>query len=995
MRTADKFCDLAGFDPEREEAVVYAHDGSQLTLIEIDGTRSIISGEDYLINVVERFAGGIAQILKRPGHQITISYESSLNTARILDPFVAQQGRRSRQKGLSVEALIEEGRTVLEGRARAETILLAAWTRPTAGTPDDVRREQKENRRAWQALPPARDAQNPYLHLGSIAGPHGAFVRRIMEALSEARLQGRVLSPDDQGRRRDLEQIRAAVLYHETPDGWTPYGPGTRRYPGAKERHDDDVSEFFTPTVARQIMTSNAEAANNMRALDMGGRRYALAVMRMFPASILPFNRLLETLLESASKTADMPFRVCFHIEGLRDADIGFRLKKVMAGLLAFASPTNKNLFRALRELEDVVDKDGEAIVKGRVIATTWTEPGEDPGLLERRRSYLMSGMMTWGEAVMSDAPHNPLRALCETVPGMTVQAEVPPGSIAPLGDLAAMLPFHRTAGVFKQGQSMLLTPDGKPVPYEALSAEQLFWLTLIYATPGSGKSVLMNRLNVEFTAFSAGAALPYLAVIDVGVSSSGFIELVRNALPPERRHEAYYVRLLNTAEYAVNPFDLGLGRRMPLERERTFIENFLTTLLNVASSEVALLIPRLISRVYQLKSDLEFSSSPSVYQPNVDPELDRIIAHYGIEVSGRTRWWRLVDALMEKRLYTHAQRAQRHAMPVLEDLARVLGEPIMAQDFTPELVRQVQRALESAIEKFPIFARPTRLDLGEARVVSIDLQDVALRHKSPEAERNNALMFMIARHVYLSKISGFAEEIPKMDFPTDEAIRAEYVRYWEARYHQVAETPKRLCMDEYHLTGGVETIAKQVKSDAREGRKWGLELILVSQLLADFDTLADMASTVLVLNADSNEIREQARKTFGFDNAVKAALERQVHGPQGRRGANLLARFKLREEERWIVLNNSLGPRMLWALTTKTEDRLVRDELYRRMAVNEALRILAARFPDGTAIETWGRVAALARFGEDRIAKTIVDQVLGELMSEAQPPIGRSRTAA
>ena len=253
--------------------------------------------------------------------------------------------------------------------------------------------------------------------------------------------------------------------------------------------------------------------------------------------------------------------------------------------------------------------------------------------------------------------------------------------------------------------------------------------------------------------------------------------------------------------------------------------------------------------------------------------------------------------------------------------------------------------------------------------------------------------MFLISRHIYLSKISGFAEEIPKMDLPSDEALRAEYVRYWEARYHEIAETPKRLCMDEYHLTGGVETIAKQVKSDAREGRKWGLELILVSQLLADFDTLADMASTVMVLNADSNEIREEARRVFGFDLAVKSALERQVHGPQGRRGANL--RFKLREEERWIVLNNSLGPRMLWALTTKAEDRLVRDELYRRMAVNDALRILATRFPDGTAIEAWGRVAALARFGEDRIAKTIVDQVLGEIMSEARPPIDRSRTAA
>jgi intracellular multiplication protein IcmB len=39
--------------------------------------------------------------------------------------------------------------------------------------------------------------------------------------------------------------------------------------------------------------------------------------------------------------------------------------------------------------------------------------------------------------------------------------------------------------------------------------------------------------------------------------------------------------------------------------------------------------------------------------------------------------------------------------------------------------------------------------------------------------------------------------------------------------------------------------------------------------------------------------------------------------------------------------------------------------------------------------------MSALARFGEDRIAKTIVDQVLGEIMSEAQPQIGRSRTAA
>ena len=46
MHTADRFCDLAGFHPDRLEPVVYAHDGSCCTLIEVDGTRTIVSDEE-------------------------------------------------------------------------------------------------------------------------------------------------------------------------------------------------------------------------------------------------------------------------------------------------------------------------------------------------------------------------------------------------------------------------------------------------------------------------------------------------------------------------------------------------------------------------------------------------------------------------------------------------------------------------------------------------------------------------------------------------------------------------------------------------------------------------------------------------------------------------------------------------------------------------------------------------------------------------------------
>lgn len=71
----------------------------------------------------------------------------------------------------------------------------------------------------------------------------------------------------------------------------------------------------------------------------------------------------------------------------------------------------------------------------------------------------------------------------------------------------------------------------------------------------------------------------------------------------------------------------------------------------------------------------------------------------------------------------------------------------------------------------------------------------------------------------------------------------------------------------------------------------------------------------------------------------------------------------------------------MLWALTTRAEDRQVRDELYRRMDVNEALRVLAARFPEGTAHDTWKKVAGRHHDADDRIAAMLADEIVAQIM--------------
>lgn len=997
VAAVDRYCDVAGFS--EEGPVFYGHDASDCTLIEIEGVRTIVSAEELANAVQLHFVGGIAQTLKSAGHTVAVSYESSSNADEQLEALLEEQLHNAGLKGLNVDAIAEEGAQILRGRARRERVLLAIWTSPKVAQADEVARERAENDEGWRAMPPARNAQTPYLALEAVAGPHAAAVRRVVDALERAQLKVRVLGPDTHGARQDLAEVRRGILYHETPAGWAPFGPADRTYPGAKERIDGDTSELFAPPVAQQILSSGAKATANLRAIAMGGREFAVVAFSVFPKIIEHFNAFAAGLLAAHGGQGGeaMPFRVCFHFEDIEGAG-DFGLRKVLAGLASWTSPGTKNLFDALRTLQELHERDVDTIVKARLIATTWIEPGEPRELLERRRSRLVRQLMTWGDAIVLESPHNPMRALAETVPGMTMRSVVPPATLAPLSHVADMLPFHRTASIFERGQSVLISPDGKLMPHEAFSSAQNFWLTLIYATPGSGKSMLLNLWNTHFSFYVDGSRLPFVGVIDVGPSSRGYIELVRNALPEERRHEALYVRLQNTAEHAINPLELGLGRRYPLAREMVFIEAFLATLLGIDGEREPLgrqLISRIISRLYQTKSDLELSESSASWQGGVDPELDAAAAEAGIALRERTRWWQLVDGFMAAGKPRLAMRAQRHASPRLHDISSVLNEQTIREDFPAALIQVALRSVESAIDKYPIFAQATRLDVGDARVMSIDLQDVVHRFKGEEAERANTLFFMAARHAFIAKIAGHQDEINAMDLPSGE-IRAKYVDYWRARYSDMAETKKRLAMDEFHLTGATPGIAQLVMADAREGRKWGLEIILVSQLLSDFASMKDMASTVAILNSDSAHLRDEAQQVFGFTDAVREELEREVHGPRPGRGASFLVRYMLKEEERWAVLTNLMGPRAIWALTTRQEDRLVRDELYTRLPMNEALRLLALRYPGGSAADHWERATKTARGSEVPIATLIVDQIMGELLAApAHVPRGSNHLIA
>jgi len=978
-RNADQFCDLSGFDPDTPRPVLFAHDGSDITLVEVKGARSIISDTDFSDRMIDLFAAEMAQVMKAPGHNIVISFESSFNAEKAVDAHLERQRQNAELKQLRVSSILAETRDVIMRRAVSERLLVALVSRPQAGQQREVVAQKKANDAARSQLPPMRAAMDPYAEIPALEGPHSAFVQSFLTALDRIGVIANVIKPGEDGSRPDIAAIRQGIFYHETPDDWMPEAPGAVKYPPRKTGFDSDVSDFFAPPLAMQILSSAPVVSQDMRRISWGPRNFAVCQVLRYPKNLRPFNNLVSRLRETK-----MPYRVTLSMESLNSSDKSrVKMRQVMAQLMGILNGTTRLLGKNLQAVSQALGSDTEAVVKTNLSATTWVEPGEPEERLRTRASALLVALQSWGDCSVSDSPSNPVRTLAETVAGMNATTQSWRGTLAPVSDLAVILPFHRTAPVYESGDSIFTSTDGNLMPHRAFAPEQPAWLTLISAGTGSGKSVLSNRMNFDLAAYRPGSELPFMMVADVGVSSSGCMNLLSALLPEERQREVIYMRPKNTAEYAVNPFDISLGSRAPLDREQVFIKNFLLTAIPMDEKLLPQLITRVIARVFEVKSDLSVDSNANRWQASVDLSLNEAARAAGIKLNERTRYWTLVDEFIKHDNYEMAIRAQRYAAPRIKDIATILAEPQIKEDFGIEMVKTMQRHLEALESTYPMFSHYTSMETGSARIMAIDLQDVvSVSALNDEAMRKNTLMFLITRQVFMSKIAGDKDDIRAMTFPDDAEIRGAYERYWRRTFQTIAETPKRMMMDEYHLTGTIGTINDVVWHDCRTGRKWNLEVCLVSQELGDFQGLTSQATTIMVLNSDSQEARDKLMKELGGTPAIDSALQRYVNGPDKSdpsKGANVLAMYKLRnDEKRWVIFNNALGIRLLWALSTKTEDRAVRDELYNRVPLERALDMLARRFPEGTAIGRWNEVSRKQRkAAETSIAKLVADEVM------------------
>src|SRR3990167_643386 len=301
---------------------------------------------------------------------------------------------------------------------------------------------------------------------------------------------------------------------------------------------------------------------------------------------------------------------------------------------------------------------------------------------------------------------------------------------------------------------------------------------------------------------------------------------------------------------------------------------------------------------------------------------------------------------------------AQRYAMPLLADAASIcrsssvedLYEKVKAPT-GESLINAFSRMISGAVREYPILSRISSFDIGDARVVSLDLDEVA-KSGGDAADRQTAVMYMLARYV-LARHYYLTSE-------TTSGIAEQYKDYHKQRIAEIQEDAKRIVYDEFHRTAKSAAVREQVVIDMREGRKWKVQIALLSQSVDDFDAvMVEFATSIYIMDAGPLQAIEKTTKIFGLSDTARIALRTRVHGPRSG-GATFLVQYATKSGLNIQLLTLTLGPVELWAFSTTAEDTVVRNQLYRHLGPSEARRVLAALFPSGS----------IAKEIEDRLAQ-------------------------
>lgn len=943
------YCDLETID---DENTLVDKSGSLCTLVDVMGSQKLRSG-DGAGELVSSLVRSLQSSFGKSGHAIQAFFEIDHERTR---PYlkVLQSGNRDSIKRLELELddLLDEREQVLSSWVAYERCYFALWTTSDVLTKAEREEEKKTNLKKIKGKVVTKYAQNPLAAIALIRQKHKSFVEQMIRECS-----GKQVIIKKMKATVALREIRNSVDPSFTSPSWTPSLPGDIMRPSVRyNQMSQEEWEVMWPRLGWQLCPRDA-VVTDRNFVTIGERTYSPIYIDLFQKDPSRFAALFGRSLSTS-----IPWRVMFQIEG--GGLDGFRFKGMAAQLMGMVGSGNKAIDRSLKELTALQNEDKVPIVKVRCALATWAPAGDRDELVSRSAT-LSNIVESWGGCQISQVTGDPVAGLVSTIPGMTL-SNIGTKAAAPLEEALNMLPLTRPSSPWKDGSVLYRSPDGKIMPFLPYSSKQAFWVSVIFASPGSGKSVLMNTLNLALVLAAEGKRLPKIAVLDIGPSSGGLISLLKSALPPARRHEVVHKRLRMVDSDAINPFDTLLGCRFPTSPHMEFLKNFMSLLMTEPGAEsppsgMSSVIAEVLKDMYSRFSDR--GGAAKLYAVGVEPRVDDKLRELRVSVDAHTIWWEVVDALFDKGAFYEAKIAQRHAVPLVSDavtsvqdekIKDALGD-IINKDTQETLIRTFSRQISTVLNLFPILSRPTAFDLGEARIAALDLDEVA-KSGGPQADWQTGVLYMMARQIMAQDFYVKEELVVDMPAPRGfklpESVPAQKYRdYHEALIVEMKASPKRLCYDEFHRTSNCQAVRDQIIVDMREGRKFQVDIVLASQSLSDFSpTMLELTSSVYILDKGNADTTRQICSTFGLTSQDEIfAVQEQIRPPQ-RGGGIFMAQHKTTDGVFTMLQANTLGPIELWAFSTTTQDVQIREKLTKKVGPVLARQALARVYPGGSA---------------------------------------------
>lgn len=971
--TAKKnFFNYNELETAKDEYTLVSRDGSLLSVIAIDGIREIISERNYYQRIIKKFEGALAGPLSKNGHVVQFVYQYDPTKSEILiDRMLKPAYDTCKRLNLSLEYMLDSKRETSKGMAAEEKNFLLIWTTSAILSKQEAKRSAEDRAKEFKANPiHVGNSGNPFAANEYISNTHDSVVSNIKNVLNQI---GVVFEQLDVS--TAVREIRLGIDEEHTGENWTPALPGDRVLPRQlKQTGVTEEYDVLPAKISQQVCNRHAyvEAENLVR---IGQMYYAPIYVDRMPKNVEFFNKFFQSML-----AYKMPYRILYTLSGNGLQAKSYQL--MISQLLNITSENNKLFNRAMKNLKSYA-QNGGSIAQFSIALCTWARKGD---IALEQASRLAKTLESWGQMEISEITGNPISGLASASMGFTKKG-IATVTAAPLVDALSMLPLSRPSSLWDSGAMIFSSPDGKLMPYQPISSLQETFIKLIYAPPGSGKSVLANLNNIALCLREGQQRLPFISIIDIGVSSKGFIEMMRDALPKDQKHLVAYSRIENTEKYAMNPMDLKLCCRFPIETERQYMINLIALLCIDTSSGTdsngdSVAFVDFISLVID-KAFERFSDSPSFprrqpknYNPYIVPVVDNALAEIGFKPNiasstdfnqdeSPTTWYRVVDELFHHGKIEEASLAQRYAVPTLKDLSMIVttDESIKSQwgDFVVQstgekIIDAFNRFIASAIRAYPLLSFETRYDLSLARIISLDLEAVVQSAASPQERRKNAIMYMYAMRLITGEFFIRKDNLDEMPFKKG-ALAPVYspvekiLSYHSQRIDEIRIDAKSLYIDEFHRTEGSTIIRQQVAYYMRVGRKEHIEISLASQSLDDFDKImVDLATIIYILSANKESVINDIVTRIGVnDEAEIDILRNHLRGP-GPNGNVLLAKYVTKRGNVSQVSRNKVGPVELWALNTNAHDMRVRDIMFRKVGSDIGRKILSTAFPFGSA---------------------------------------------